>query len=217
MALTRLYCHDTHYDATDGFTYTPGMRLTLDPATQSARITRLTNSGVFSTDETLDPAAPGPIGSSVPNTGAFTTLLADTDKPVFHRGNVLGTVSQSGGDPTGAVVERGNNANGRYVRFADGTQICTYEVTFDTGTSPTDTKTYPYPASFNGGFPDYVNVSLKSAAAGGNVAVIEDLASLVRRSVTASDTGSWRFRARTYAGGDIGDILLNLYAFGRWY
>ena len=40
-------------------------------------------------------------------------------------GNLLGTVSQSGGDPTGAVIERGSNSNGEYVRFADGTQICT--------------------------------------------------------------------------------------------
>ena len=38
--------------------------------------------------------------------------------------NVLGTVSQSAGIPTGAIVERGSNANGEYVRFADGTQIC---------------------------------------------------------------------------------------------
>ena len=38
--------------------------------------------------------------------------------------NLVGTVSQSGGVPTGAVVERGSNANGEYVRFADGTQIC---------------------------------------------------------------------------------------------
>lgn len=36
----------------------------------------------------------------------------------------VGTVSQSGGVPTGAVIERGSNANGSYVRFADGTQIC---------------------------------------------------------------------------------------------
>lgn len=28
------------------------------------------------------------------------------------------------------VVERGSNANGEYVRFADGTQICTHTVSF---------------------------------------------------------------------------------------
>src|SRR5690606_15722512 len=42
----------------------------------------------------------------------------------FRRGNILGTVSQSSGVPTGAIIERGSNANGQYVRFADGTQIC---------------------------------------------------------------------------------------------
>ncbi len=43
----------------------------------------------------------------------------------YGRSNVLGTVSQSAGVPTGAVIERGSNANGEYVRWADGTQICT--------------------------------------------------------------------------------------------
>lgn len=42
----------------------------------------------------------------------------------FSTGNILGTVSQSGGVPTGAIIERGSNANGEYVRYADGTQIC---------------------------------------------------------------------------------------------
>ncbi|MEB3840457.1 phage tail protein [Pseudomonas guariconensis] len=38
--------------------------------------------------------------------------------------DIVGTVSQSGGVPTGAIIERGSNSNGEYVRFADGTQIC---------------------------------------------------------------------------------------------
>ena len=42
----------------------------------------------------------------------------------YAKDNILGTVSQSAGVPTGAVVEQGSNANGRYVRFADGTQMC---------------------------------------------------------------------------------------------
>lgn len=37
---------------------------------------------------------------------------------------VLGTVSQSGGVPTGAIIERGSNANGVYWRFAGGLQVC---------------------------------------------------------------------------------------------
>lgn len=46
-------------------------------------------------------------------------------RELFHQGSVLGTVSESGGVPTGAVIERGSNANGEYVRIVDGTQICT--------------------------------------------------------------------------------------------
>lgn len=44
---------------------------------------------------------------------------------VFLRSNLLGTVSQTAGVPTGAAIERGSNANGEYVKFADGTLICT--------------------------------------------------------------------------------------------
>jgi hypothetical protein len=47
---------------------------------------------------------------------------------LYHRANVLGTVSQSGGVPTGAIIERGSNANGEFVRYADGTMICFKDV-----------------------------------------------------------------------------------------
>ncbi|MFL1495729.1 hypothetical protein ACI77E_30595, partial [Pseudomonas antarctica] len=37
---------------------------------------------------------------------------------------IVGTVSQSAGLPTGAIIERGSNANGSYTKYADGTLIC---------------------------------------------------------------------------------------------
>jgi hypothetical protein len=43
---------------------------------------------------------------------------------VFNQSTLLGTVSTAAGQPTGAVIERGSNANGEFVRLADGTQIC---------------------------------------------------------------------------------------------
>ena len=43
----------------------------------------------------------------------------------FDQATLLGPVTQSGGVPTGAVIERGTTAAGEFVRFADGTQICT--------------------------------------------------------------------------------------------
>lgn len=48
---------------------------------------------------------------------------------IYKASTILGTVSQSSGVPTGAVIERGSNANGSYVRFADGTQICSHTIT----------------------------------------------------------------------------------------
>ena len=42
---------------------------------------------------------------------------------LYHAANAVGDVSQSGGVPTGAIIENGSNADGHYVRFADGTQI----------------------------------------------------------------------------------------------
>jgi hypothetical protein len=41
----------------------------------------------------------------------------------YHRRNVVGTVSQASGIPTGGIVEQGSNANGSFTRWADGTQI----------------------------------------------------------------------------------------------
>ncbi|WP_256216658.1 phage tail protein [Pseudomonas sp. NBRC 111142] len=38
--------------------------------------------------------------------------------------DIVGPVSQSGGTPTGAIIERGANASGNYTKFADGTLIC---------------------------------------------------------------------------------------------
>ena len=62
-------------------------------------------------------------------TGATTANSAADAIGAFRRGTLLGTVGQSAGVPTGAVIERGSNANGEYVRFADGTQICTHVYT----------------------------------------------------------------------------------------
>ena len=44
---------------------------------------------------------------------------------VYNQSNLIGTVAQAAGVPTGAAIERASNANGEYVRLADGTQICT--------------------------------------------------------------------------------------------
>jgi len=85
-------------------------------------------------------------GKFIRSTGANTAVMQD----------MVGTVSQSGGIPTGAIVERGSTANGEYVRFADGTQICTYNAVYSITTGAvgsihrdsTSVGAWSYPAAF---------------------------------------------------------------------
>lgn len=52
---------------------------------------------------------------------SFIALIRDTG---YTRSNSVGTVSQSGGVPTGALMQYGSNANGEFWRFTNGLQIC---------------------------------------------------------------------------------------------
>ena len=62
----------------------------------------------------------------------------------YGPGNVIGTVSEAAGVPTGAVIETGADANGQFTRFADGTQICSHMLT----SSDSASITWSYPAAF---------------------------------------------------------------------
>lgn len=54
-------------------------------------------------------------------TGSVTLACIPSVEDVYHRGNILGAVSEDSGVPTGAIIERGRNSNGIYTKFADGT------------------------------------------------------------------------------------------------
>lgn len=123
--------------------------------------------------------------------------------------DLVGTVSQSGGTPTGAVIERSSNANGEYVRFADGTQICWINtlsmdaVNTATGngfTSDTDT-TWTYPAAFN----TFGSISGQAINAA--------------RWVTfgSATTTSTSVRQQSWTNFGSGPELARLIAFGRWF
>jgi hypothetical protein len=56
----------------------------------------------------------------------------------YSKTNILGTVSQTAGVPTGAIIETGTNANGTFIKYADGTQICLFKAG---GTLPTGATT----------------------------------------------------------------------------
>lgn len=76
--------------------------------------------GTFKVGAATDPEHPYRLSDLATDKAAFD---------VYGRENILGTVSKSGGVPTGAIIERGSNVNGEYVKFADGTQICLLNIT----------------------------------------------------------------------------------------
>jgi hypothetical protein len=119
-------------------------------------------------------AGTGTFTIEAPNSNSNRTLvLPDAAGEIYGQGNILGTVSQSAGVPTGAIIERGSNANGEFVKYADGTMICTrndfvmvhvasdrmtsqwtYPALFLSGTRPTTALTLP---TFNSA--NFLNIS----------------------------------------------------------
>lgn len=80
--------------------------------------------------------------------------IRDMADIAYYPENILGTVSQTGGLPTGAIIERGSNANGSWTKFANGLMICTHLINFGANAStawgalfksPNYQWTYPVP------------------------------------------------------------------------
>lgn len=132
-------------------------------------------------------------------------------KDFFNQGNVVGTVSQSGGVPTGAVVERGSNANGEYIRFADGTQICTGRtgsVDIISGESAEFSKTLP--AAFSGA----IRLSFMQSTVHGDS---KAAATTCGRSTTAPTGGTVYLRAASTLIGTAFSVSFDIIAIGRWF
>lgn len=100
----------------------------------------------------------GPL--SVPAGASGAQVPQAQEIPSLVRAMAVGTVSQAGGMPTGAVIEWGSNANGLYVRFADGTQICAQSGTFAGATE----MVWTYPAVFASD-PNYLSASVNYPSA----------------------------------------------------
>lgn len=81
--------------------------------------------------------------------------LNTLDNAAYKKTNIVGPVSQTGGVPTGAIIERGSNANGEFIKYADGTLICWRN---DTATVA---MTSAYGAVFNG--PSFASVNYPHA------------------------------------------------------
>lgn len=151
-------------------------------------------------------------------TSALTVAAADGSAAVtdgfsiggqaaYHRGNILGSVSESAGTPTGAVIERGTNANGDYVRFADGTQICT-SVNLVTGPVTTASGALYVSASLIWTFPaGFIAAPVVAGESGNTIALLG-----------IGNHGSVSVSFRAIAGVSFGSgLTARLTATGRWF
>lgn len=164
------------------------------------------------TDAALS-AALGLGGAATLNVGTSAGTVAAGNDPrlidnPYGRGNILGTVSQSGGVPTGAIIERGSNANGEYVRYADGTQICTNTrfvgpISVATGhIFRTNTLPWVFPAPFVGD-----NIGYGGTVGGGGSWVT---------ATSVSETQS-NTRLMSSIENSSTDLTLKEFAVGRWF
>lgn len=133
------------------------------------------------------------------------------------RGLAVGTVSQSGGVPTGAIIQRGSNVNGEFVRYADGTQICTREAFIDL-TNTSSIQTFNFPAAFtSSNHPIVTNICdfdgfLPSTSLQGNGGVVATI------TITPNRNSNSRWLVSVnQSGGVITNRRMYLSAIGRWY
>ncbi len=126
-----------------------------------------------------------------------------TWRMLHTQGNILGTVSQSSGVPTGAIIERGSNANGEYVKFADGTLLM--KRTAAVNTTISSPQTFNFPAAFVGERPAV------SLSAGGTAPGRE----FMRDYSLVSTSASWQLDI--YTTRTIESIDTMFFACGRWY
>lgn len=128
---------------------------------------------------------------------AATRTALGSSGALYSRDSILGTVSQSGGVPTGAIIERGSNANGQYVRWADGTQICWHSFATVSGGT-----TWTYPAAFTGS----VNAVASESDTG------SPRFFLVSTSATTASLRAFNADANIFS-----DANARVVAIGRWF
>ncbi len=160
-------------------------------------------------------------GAAVQQSPTDTTSgrLARADY-AYGPGNLLGAVSEAGGTPTGAVIESGSGGGGGYIRWADGTQICSATVTLTQVTPGRIEASWTFPQTFASGAGVSLIITLDAASFVGGVSgpgLDEALAPCVLDTTASSATlRLYRIAGGTdFAGGDNADCQVT--ALGRWF
>jgi adhesin HecA-like repeat protein len=126
--------------------------------------------------------------------------------------NWVGTVSQNG---LSSVIERGSNANGDFIKYADGTLICTGQIIAPAGTGTgVKNQTWTFPATFiNEDRRVFCNFRFASAANMDRVRYLHPDADV---STTTTQRIGWHEGAWTGSAFGTNQPIM-LLAIGRWY
>ncbi|MBB3980104.1 hypothetical protein GGQ64_005351 [Rhizobium azooxidifex] len=187
-------------------TFTAAGRALVDDADAAAQRTTL-GLTIGTNVQAYDALLASIAGLTVAAGGFIRTSAADTAVAQA----IVGTVSQSGGTPTGAIVERGSNANGDYVKYADGTMICWFTLA-TTGNVDVATgalfwqsagTTWTFPGGAFAAAPTVtISGSRNDCACGGSMTGVSTSAATVRAWASVSTAAA---------------IALRCVAAGRWF
>ncbi|WP_302117497.1 hypothetical protein [Pseudomonas aeruginosa] len=135
---------------------------------------------------------------------------------LYSRDSILGAVSQSSGVPTGAVIQRGSNANGEFVRIADGTQVCYAAISLQYSANNLLSAMWSYPAGFSGA-PVVICTPIQKVAADIAPVAFADLGACLAAAVGTS-AASPRIFQRGTASFPSGAVMeCHVVATGRWF
>ena len=168
----------------------------------------------------FDAASGAASGAAVQqNPGDITAgRLARADY-AYGPGNLVGQVSEFGGLPTGAVIESGSAGGGRFVRWADGTQICSATLTLTQAAANRLEAHWSFPKTFAAAG----DIALTGLVDAGDFAASVSgpgLDAALAPCATAIATSGATIRlyrvagAADFAGGDSAECRLT--AIGRW-
>ncbi|RYE62083.1 MAG: phage tail protein [Oxalobacteraceae bacterium] len=127
----------------------------------------------------------------------------------FHEGNAVGTVSQSGGIPTGAIIESGSTGNGSYIKYLDGTMICRHGIALSSlPPNAAVAAAWYFPAAFIGQ-PTCVTAAGSVTGNGGFLNAAQDVAGTGTQTAIAV--------GNSHPSATISSPYVHLIAIGRWF
>lgn len=141
---------------------------------------------------------------------AIRTALGANE--LYSRDSIVGLVAQLAGAPTGSIIEYGSNANGSYLKLADGTMICAKLHSFPANSNDNAGAVISYPATFASVTTVLGSSSTIASASAGSSIVVE---------AQPNTATSMKAKAIQHSTATVSDptfvVAASLVAIGRWY